>query len=151
MADELRDELTNDPLQRGYAQMTDKQAADSLNAADVEQDRTIVPAHEIVDAIVPSEWTVLTDIERGRIGFVVSAGEVNVKAPNVRTAFTTAFAGGTISPIRDLNAIGGVPAPSVARQSRRTAELAASPPATKSTSERTATYKMTEPSPLSTA
>ncbi len=95
MADELRDELTNDPLQRGYAQMTDKQAADSLNAADVEQDRTIVPAHEIVDAIVPSEWTVLTDIERGRIGFVVSAGEVNVKAPNVRTAFTTAFAGGT--------------------------------------------------------
>lgn len=40
----LADEITNDPLSRGYAGMTDEQVAESLNAANISINATVTKA-----------------------------------------------------------------------------------------------------------
>ena len=93
--DILRDELTSDPLARGYAGMSDQQAADSLNTANRTVDRGVIAAHEAVDAIVAAEWLSLADVKRSAITLIVSAGQVNVANPNVQAIFANAFGAGT--------------------------------------------------------
>lgn len=44
MSQILRNELTTDPLARGYAGVTDAAAADSLNAKNIERTRTVTDA-----------------------------------------------------------------------------------------------------------
>ena len=88
-------ELADDPLGRGYAAMDDAAAAADLNIAYQSQERTVIPAHEIVDALVVAEWAAITDLQRTTIGLIVSAGSVNVQNANVRDAFLDAFVGGT--------------------------------------------------------
>jgi len=91
----LHSELTNDPLARGYAGMTDAQAAASLNTANRATTRTIIPAWEIIGATVPSEWTALSAAEKQRYQTITGAGEVDASNQNVRNAFLAMFAGGT--------------------------------------------------------
>ena len=93
--DILRAELTDDLLIRGYSGMSDEAAAADLNIVYRERDRTVIPAHEIVDALVVAEWAAITDLQRTTIGLIVSAGSVNVQNENVRAAFLDAFVGGT--------------------------------------------------------
>jgi len=54
-------------------------------------DRELVPAHEVFEAIVPSEWASLTPTNKARIALLLSMAEVNVKGANTRGAFTAAF------------------------------------------------------------
>lgn len=91
----LHDELTVDPLGRGYDGMTDQQAAGSLNATDRQRERGIVPSHEIIDATAPSEWVSLTTAEKQRYQTLTGAGQVNVQSANVRAAFMAMFGAGT--------------------------------------------------------
>lgn len=92
----LKTEITTDPQGKGYAGKTDQQVADLLNAIGTDtKERGVIPAHEIVDATVPSEWSALTADEKQRYQTIVSAGQVNVKNPNIRAAFQAMFAGGT--------------------------------------------------------
>lgn len=88
-------ELTNDPLPRGYAGMTDAQRLASLRVKDRPTERSIVAAYEVLEAIVPSEWAALTAQEKQRVQTFTSAGQVNLKGPNTRAAFAAAFGGGT--------------------------------------------------------
>lgn len=92
----LAAELTNDPLGRGYAGMTPALAAASLNARNRPgPDRDTVPAYEILEAIVPAEWTSLSAAEKQRVQTIISAGTVNLKGANTRAMLGAAFGAGT--------------------------------------------------------
>ena len=60
----LIDEITNDPLTRGYAGMTDLDIAQSLNAADREVNRTSISGSELLGLADSTEYSNLTDIQR---------------------------------------------------------------------------------------
>lgn len=55
----LRIELTTDPLAKGYAGMSDAQAAASLMAAYRTTERASIRASELYEAVVDSEFTAL--------------------------------------------------------------------------------------------
>ena len=91
----LKTELTSDPLTRGYAAMTSQQAADSLNTANRPVERSVVPAHEVFEAVVPSEWAALAAAEKTRFQSIIGMGDVNLKGTNTRAALAAMFAAGT--------------------------------------------------------
>lgn len=91
----LIDELTNDPLARGYAGMTDQEVVDSLLTKNRPTQRTVIPSYEIFDAIVPDEWAALSSQEKQRIQTILSMGNVNIKGTNTRDSFLRAFLPGT--------------------------------------------------------
>ena len=57
----LHDELTNDPLARGYAGMTDEQAAADLNTVYRTRNRASLSGDEVFQATVPAEFNALSD------------------------------------------------------------------------------------------
>jgi hypothetical protein len=57
----LSDELTNDPLARGYGAMTDAQARDSLNTVDRTKNKDLLAGDEMFSATDSGEWAALTD------------------------------------------------------------------------------------------
>lgn len=60
----LADEITNDPLARGYAGMTDQQVADSMNAVDRTQVQAFISGSEIFNATDDAEYAALTDAQK---------------------------------------------------------------------------------------
>lgn len=97
MYDILKNELTTDPLARGYAGMTNAQAAASLNTANCTVDRAVIPANEFVGAIVWTEYTAAATTANARLylTMLTSAGTVDVKSTNVRAAIQAIFGSGT--------------------------------------------------------
>lgn len=95
----LHNELANDPLGRGYAQMTDAQAAASLNSVANGNGRpvarSIIPAREIIEATAPAEWGALSAAEKQRYQTITGAGDVDVRGANTRAAFLAMFGAGT--------------------------------------------------------
>lgn len=66
----LNTELTTDPLGRGYAGMTDEQAAADLNTVYRTRDRAILTGAQIWEQTQPSEYNALTDAQKNQwIGF----------------------------------------------------------------------------------
>ncbi len=61
MADVLKDELANDPLVRGYASMTDEEAAADLNTSYRSRNRTSMTGDEIAQAADPAGFNALDD------------------------------------------------------------------------------------------
>lgn len=55
----------------------------------------MIPAWEVIDAIVPTEWTLMSPTEQSRISLIISAGDINVRSTNTRSAFLSAFGPGT--------------------------------------------------------
>ena len=91
----LKDEIINDPLSRGYASMTDHEVADSLNTVNRERDRTIIPAHEIIEATTTTDYNALSADNKQRYGIITGAGEVNIQGTNTRAALAAMFGPGT--------------------------------------------------------
>lgn len=60
----LRDELLNDPLTRGYAAMTDEQAAASLNTADRTITAQYVSGSDVFNATDDVEYAALTEAQK---------------------------------------------------------------------------------------
>lgn len=60
MADVLKDELTSDPLGRGYAGMSDEEAAADLNISNRPRGRTSMSGDEIFQATNPGEFVALS-------------------------------------------------------------------------------------------
>jgi len=60
----LSDEITNDPLTRGYATMNDLEVAQSLNAVDREVNRTSISGSELLGLADSTEYSSLNDIQR---------------------------------------------------------------------------------------
>lgn len=70
----LHDELTTDPLTRGYSTMTDAEAAADLNT--VYRTRTLerLDQADVYNAVVPAEFAALTADERRVIWDIVQVG-----------------------------------------------------------------------------
>ena len=114
----LGTELRNDPLGRGYAAMSDRAAADSLNARDRSGgQRDTVSGSEIFNAIVPSEFTGLSAEQQGFVRDVFSLGDqIDVRTgTNTRQVLLNVFGAATATRA-NLDAL-------VDRQRSRTEEL----------------------------
>lgn len=74
----LSDELTNDPLARGYSGMTDQQAADSLNlTVDRDRNRTSMSGREVAAEVVDSEYDALTDIKKSQLLSLLASADLD--------------------------------------------------------------------------
>lgn len=97
----LKTELQTDPQGFGYAAPlaagNHTALADLLNQVrgTIALDRETVPAYEVFDAIVPSEWAALSTQEKQRIQLILSLGTVLVKGGNTRSAFLAVFGPGS--------------------------------------------------------
>ncbi len=96
----LKTELDNDPKGLGYSGKTDREAADLLNALGLsheEVDNDVLEAYKILDATDPTEWAALSAVEKERYQLLISAGRLNVKSENVKSAFGKMFGLGTVT------------------------------------------------------
>jgi len=91
----LKIELTTDPLSRGYAGMTDQQAADSLKMVNRAVDVDSISTSEIFEAIALAEFNALTAVQKTLLQIVLSLGTVKIKGTNTRTALLSLFGPGT--------------------------------------------------------
>lgn len=94
----LQDELENDPLGRGYAQMSDAQAADSLNTPDRPSERATMRATEIFEVIDLDEYSALTPDKKAEVNRVLDlSGDDIPIGPNskARAFLFDAFPEGT--------------------------------------------------------
>lgn len=107
---ELKAELTNDPLGRGYSGMTAAAAATSLNTANrtpAAQPALLTPS-AIINAILPADLAALTQLQTTQFALVLSGAQVDASAgTTVRLAVQTLFAGKTTT----LNRLGALVAP----------------------------------------
>ena len=90
----LKTELTDDPLTRGYAAMTDAEAAVDLNEVYRTQNKTSLTASEVLNAIVPSAFTALDATVQQRIWDILHIGEINPFGVEA-TMFSAAFGAGS--------------------------------------------------------
>lgn len=63
----LREEISNDPLGRGYSTMSDGEVANDLNTNMRSYERKAVSAVEVFEAVAPSEWDGLTDSDKQNV------------------------------------------------------------------------------------
>ena len=70
-------ELTDDPLERGYAGMTNREAADRLNVIDRTKNRESMSGSEILNAIDDTEWLALSESARQVVWDICHLGSVN--------------------------------------------------------------------------
>lgn len=93
--DTLRAELTTDPLGRGYAGMTDEEAAADLNVENREITDPIISSAMIFNAVEPAEYAALPDTKL--IDLLLGVGEGIDAGPgtNARAVIVSAFDGGS--------------------------------------------------------
>jgi hypothetical protein len=63
----------------------------NLPRVSISIEQQVVPAYEVLEAIVPSEWSALTAQEKQRVELMLSLGEVKLSGPNTRSALAAAF------------------------------------------------------------
>jgi len=97
MSTVLRTELLTDPLARGYAGMTDTQAASSLNTANRTVERESLERREMFNAPVASEYNALAADKKDNVKLVLSlGGAIDVRTgTNARAVMLDAFGAGT--------------------------------------------------------
>ena len=91
----LKVELTVDPLARGYAGMSDTQAADSLNALNRTVNVASVTGQDIFEAVVPGEYAALTADQKSLLHALIGMGTIKVNATNTKAALLAMFGAGT--------------------------------------------------------
>lgn len=75
--DVLKVELTNDPLTRGYAAMTDVEAAERLNVVDRTTNKLSMTGSEVLNAMVLSELKALSADDRADVWNVCHLGTID--------------------------------------------------------------------------
>jgi hypothetical protein len=89
----LRNELTADPLTRGYAGMTDAQAAADLNTENRTVDRTSISGNEVLEAVEWAEYYADSSVPQGQrcnaeqraaLNGFFGMESINILNPNVR-------------------------------------------------------------------
>jgi hypothetical protein len=92
----LKNELSTDPLSRGYAGMTNAQAAASLNTANRTITRKSISGAEIIKATLVAEYTALSaDLKTAYWGMVGASGGVDPSDANTRAIFGAMFGAAT--------------------------------------------------------
>jgi hypothetical protein len=93
----LGTELSTDPKALGYSGLQNQAAADKLNQVGASSE-TVNPgtlqSYLIVDAIVSSEWTVLSQANKDLLNFYLQQPTVDTTSSNVRSAIGGIFAAG---------------------------------------------------------
>ena len=87
---QLKQEIDNDPLGRGYAGMTDQQVAASLNASDRNVNKSLMEATEVLNAVDVTEWGALLPTQQDLFLKLLAIGRLNpfgVEATLVRNIF----------------------------------------------------------------
>lgn len=92
---DLKDEVINDPLGRGYAALDHAATAADLNVVYRSVEREVVEAWEIFEAVVPSEYAALSASDKRFLGQVLAMGNVNIRGSNTRSALGGMFGPGT--------------------------------------------------------
>ncbi len=88
----LKAELTNDPLSRGYAVMTDVEAAASLNTKNRQVDPATVPTALILTGMVAAEWAALSADQKQYLGYVFSQDSIDIRnGSQVRATLLSMF------------------------------------------------------------
>lgn len=93
----LRTELQTDPAGLGYANAVAGSdyaglvALLNLERPAVRVNRSLVPAHEFVNALAPGEYVALTQAQRDYLVLVAAAGQVQLGGGGVRVALTALF------------------------------------------------------------
>jgi hypothetical protein len=88
-------ELQAELQKPAYSGMTDAQAAAVINALAVTKPAGIIPAYQVINATVASEWAALTAAEKQRYQTIVGAGQIDTSNANVIAAFAAMFGAGT--------------------------------------------------------
>jgi len=93
----LTEELTQDPLGRGYSAMTDQQIADDLNNPRIDVIRGKLSGSTLFNAIDPAEFAALSDQTKQFVRDVFSLGDAVDVGPgtNARTVMLDAFGAAT--------------------------------------------------------
>lgn len=91
----LKVELDGDPLGRGYAAMSDVEAADDLNTEYRDISVQSILSEYIVAALVPSEVAVLTAAQQRNLWGIIGAGSVKPDDADVKAFFASLFGTGT--------------------------------------------------------
>ena len=73
----LKTELTDDPLTRGYSEMSDEEAAADLNTVYRERNLTSMTGSAILNALVKSEYLALSDSQKDRVWQLLHLGDLN--------------------------------------------------------------------------
>lgn len=94
MIEQLKTEITTDPLGRGYAGMSDAEAADSLNAIDRSVSVSSIAPEDVADALVASEFIALVAAKKDNVRMVLGLPTVRVQG-NTRDILLDAFGPGT--------------------------------------------------------
>lgn len=92
----IRDEIINHPER--YTGKSDLQIAEIFNTVGLYGDtklRGIIPASEIFEAIVITDYDVLSTAEKDRCKLLLSLQQIDVSKPNIQDAFKKMFAAGT--------------------------------------------------------
>ena len=98
----LANELTNDPLARGYASMNDAEAAASLNEVNRSYTRESLTGNEVLHSIDPTEYAGLAsnrpDLRTTIMGLCAVGGDISA-APGsfARSAFINIFGGASVT------------------------------------------------------
>lgn len=91
----LYQELTDDPLVRGYSTMTDQEAADDLNTIYCSVGVTSVKASVILEATLIAEYNALASGQQELYRSMLAMGELDPSGTNTRAIFADLFGAGT--------------------------------------------------------
>lgn len=86
----LKEELTADPLQRGYAAMGDDDAALSINRSDRTIDREQLSSGVLVSCLDKAEFTALSNADKAYLNLFITASDVPM-TKDVRQALRGMF------------------------------------------------------------
>lgn len=92
---ELSLELTNDPLGRGYAAMTNQEAADDLNTLYRNQATDNVTGAQIFNATDDTEYAVLTETQKSAWDRLCAINEIDVSNGVAKAREAELFGPGT--------------------------------------------------------
>jgi hypothetical protein len=90
----IKGELTADPLQRGYAAMSDEDAAASLMRQDRTVDREQLSSGVLVSCLDKAEFTALSNADKAYLNLFITASDVPMTA-DVRQALRSMFPAGS--------------------------------------------------------
>jgi len=95
----LYDELTEDPLTRGYAALSDAQAAADLNTVYRTRQLERLDGADVYDVMDQTEWLALTTVQQEEIRDIMhigtTAGHLVTPGARARARFITIFGGGS--------------------------------------------------------
>lgn len=90
----LCDEITNDPLGRGYSGMGAEAIAADINTAYRQVFKDSVQGADLFEGIEPSDWVLISEAEKTQVISLLSFGTVKPQG-NIRTFLISIFGGGS--------------------------------------------------------